>query len=234
MPAVYESIKRNTVQPDEVIVVDDGSEKSCQGLTSLYGYKYIKLPPKKEYQNSSRAYNEGIRQTTSDVCILCSAELIHGPCNFEMIKEDITEDILLIGSRVYFQGRLAKLDPVSIREPEKIELQNNIKLFGEDGDPDNYIIRHDDMSSGIHSVYKSKLLEINGYDEELTSWGHNDADIKRRLEMIGLITVKSNYIFSIHQYHIRPPHYNVIHATEQRLKAELREGFRCQKGIIND
>jgi glycosyltransferase involved in cell wall biosynthesis len=232
MPAVFESIKRNTVQPDEVIVVDDGSKTDCEELTKSYGFKYIKLPQKEEYNNSSIAYNAGIRAATMDACVLCSAELIHGPRNFEIIKEVINDEMLFIGSCVYFQGRLAELSEDSISKPETIEQQHNILLFDQDGDPDNFIIRHDNMDSAIHVISKSNLIKVNGYDEELTSWGHNDADMKRRLKRLGLYTVKSNDVFSIHQYHERAPQYNVINATKDRLKAEQREGIQCKVGLI--
>jgi glycosyltransferase involved in cell wall biosynthesis len=234
MPAVFRSISRNTVHPDEVIIVDDGSEKDCEELTTGFGYRYIRLPAKKEYNNSSRAYNAGIRASTMEACILCSAELIHGPRNFEIIKDIINDKMLLIGSKVYFQGRLAELSENSIDKPEEIEAQNNILQYNKEGDPDNFIVRCTDIKAGIHIVARKNLIAVNGYDEELTSWGHNDTDMKRRLGRLGLYTVKSDDIFSIHQYHDRPPQSNVIHATEHRLKAEVREGLRCKKGIVND
>jgi len=234
MPAVFRSIKRNTVQPDEVIIVDDGSKTGCEELSTGFGYRYIKLPPKKEYNNSSVGYNAGIRASTMEACVLCSAELIHGPRNFEIIKDIINDKMLLIGSKVYFQGRLAELSQNSIDKPEEIESQDNILQFDKEGDPDNFVVRCTDIKSGIHVVSKKNLLAVNGYDEELTSWGHNDADMKRRLGMLGLYTVKSNDIFSIHQYHDRPPQSNVQHATEHRLRAEAREGLRCKKGIVDE
>lgn len=233
MPIVINSILRNSIAPDEVIVIDDGSRYDCEKLVKKFKYKYIKLPKKSEYRNSSHAYNVGIKESKSDVCVLCPAELIHGPQNFEIIKRTINDDMLLIGSRVYFQGEFAYLLPWIKNEPEKIESQDNVRAYGE-GNQDYHIIRHDDMQSGIHAVYKKRLLEVNGYDEELTSWGHNDSDMRRRLKELGLYEVKTNNIFSIHQWHKRPPQYNMKKSTEQRLKAESRIGFRCKKGIIDE
>lgn len=61
------SIKNQILRPKEVIVVDDGSEESCEEIVKQFGFTYVRT----EYQNPLKAREDGYRRTTSDfVCFV--------------------------------------------------------------------------------------------------------------------------------------------------------------------
>ncbi len=243
LPFVLRSLVNQTRQPDEIIIVDDGSRVPLHNwLHYLDGFEGEAIGFRREdkgYRNSSAPYNAGLRRATGDVVVLCAGELIHGRHNIELIEKHLTDNPnqLVIGSQVLFQQRNALLpsyvknNPDWILDPHYIRALN-VTLFQPNGyGQDDEISRHVDMQSGIHAVYRKHAEAINGYDEDLTSWGHNDGDFRHRLSLLGLSETRDNNIFSIHPWHGRPPQKNMKKSTEHRLKAQERGTIACKNGL---
>lgn len=235
---VMNSLQRQTYVPDEIVVIDDGSRVSLLPKTRKYSnlnIKFIRIENPK-YRNCSAAYNAGLRIATGDAVVLCAGELVHNPHNISLIRMwlKMYPKSLVIGSRVYFEGKNARIPKDVLLNPEKIESIKTVDFKPGDYPGDNVITRHSQMRSGIHATMIDFVKRVNGYNEDLDAWGHNDADFRRRCLNLGLEEIRMDDVFSIHCWHSRPPKHNMQKSTEQRLEAENigKENYRCKNGLV--
>ena len=94
-----ESIKNQTLQPYEVICVDDCSPVDTPKIAIEYGYKYIRH---EENKNNGGARNTGIREATGDYLVFVNSDDYILPETLEEIdKVNKGEDLILIGFRAF-------------------------------------------------------------------------------------------------------------------------------------
>lgn len=94
-----DSIKNQTLQPYEVICVDDFSPIETPKLSIEYGYKYIRHEVNK---NNGGARNTGIREATGDYIVFVNSDDYILPETIEEIdKVNNGEDLILIGFRAF-------------------------------------------------------------------------------------------------------------------------------------
>ena len=226
MGGVFQSIARASVLPDEIIVIDDGStdgdvyEIIKQSLLPI-PVIFHRIERAGAYLNSSRPYNVGIQLSSGDVSILCAAELLHFPKNFQFIREEMEwENVFLVGGNVFFEPEYVKLPDEVIQAPEKImELDYDTYYEGYGGNGSRILLLN--SVSGIHAIWRKHLVEMRGYEESLTAWGHNDGEIRRRAtKLLGLQEVNCPDIYTIHRWHPRPDRENMNRAETDRSAAD--------------
>ena len=94
-----DSIKNQTLQPYEVICVDDASPLDTPQLAKEYGYKYIRH---KENLNNGGARNTGIKAATGDYLVFVNSDDYILPETLEEIdKVNKGQDLILIGFRAF-------------------------------------------------------------------------------------------------------------------------------------
>lgn len=94
-----DSIKNQTLQPYEVICVDDCSPVDTPQIAKEYGYKYIRH---KVNKNNGGARNTGIKEATGDYLVFVNSDDYILPETLEEIeKVNKGQDLILIGFRAF-------------------------------------------------------------------------------------------------------------------------------------
>ena len=138
-----DSIKNQTLQPYEVICIDDYSPIKTPQIAKEYGYRYIRH---NENKNNGGARNTGIRESKGDYLIFVNADDYILPETLEEIdKVNKGQDLIIIGFKSY-----------GIWEYEFIPTEENtpyITKFGWNGEP-------------MHVVKRNFILDNDLYEEE--------------------------------------------------------------------
>lgn len=94
-----DSIKNQTLQPYEVICVDDCSPTDTPKIAKEYGFKYIRHEVNK---NNGGARNTGIKEATGDYIVFVNGDDYILPETLEEIdKVNKGQDLILIGFRAF-------------------------------------------------------------------------------------------------------------------------------------
>ncbi|MEO5943511.1 MAG: glycosyltransferase family 2 protein [Ferruginibacter sp.] len=208
------SILRQTVQPFEVVICDDGSTeetkiliKKYQGLTNI---PIIHVWQPDEGFKVGQIRNKGIAKATGNYIIQADGDLI--------LHKDFIKDHLAIcqpgffttGSRVLLSKEtteaLIKNNSIELNKYSKKETNffNGLRIpFLRDFLSGRYKIkgRYLYYIKGCNMAFwKEDLVKINGYNEAITGWGKEDTEICIRLINTG---VKKHFLkFGGITYHL--------------------------------
>ena len=152
-----DSIKTQTIQPYEVICVDDASPTETPKIAIEYGYKYIRHEVN---LNNGGARNTGIKEATGDYLIFVNSDDYILPETIEEIdKANNGEDLIIIGFQSFGSSELGYI-PNENNTP-------NLSLLGWYGEP-------------MHIVNRKFLIDNNLF--ELENVALADKDWTPRLE----------------------------------------------------
>lgn len=218
-----ESIYRQEVVPDELIVVDDGSTDNTKEVVDKLRKRYKNIRyfyrNKKKWENPCVPLNIGIKKAKYELIVFCLSDIVHigNTIKFMKYKHEQRDLQYIIGSTLYWMGKDVKVSKELWKTPEKITeidcvVEWNHKLYTKDN---QIVCQHDLYTSNIASCRREHLIKVGGFDEELTEfYGHEDSEITQRLlnmyvdKNTGLSKfklIRDNSIKGIHQYHERPP-----------------------------
>lgn len=138
-----DSIKNQTLQPYEVICIDDASPIDTPQIAKEYGFTYIRH---KENLNNGGARNTGIRAATGDYLVFVNSDDYILPETLEEIdKVNKGQDLILIGFRA-FGG------------------YDFIGIPNEDNTP--YISKYEWNGEPLHVCKRQFILDNNLFEEE--------------------------------------------------------------------
>lgn len=214
---VFLSILKQSELPFEVIVADDGSKNDTKELVDYYRKKFpiplIHIWHKDKGFRLAEIRNKAIKQASGNYIIQIDGDLI---LHKDFIKDHThraKRGYFISGSRVLLGENVSK----DILETKRI----NINYFTKNITNKHYTLRlplltnilassSDDIQKVIRSIrgcnmsfWRSDLIRINGYNEEIKGWGREDSEISARLINTGLKKLKLK--FSGIQYHIYHP-----------------------------
>lgn len=183
LPRTIESIKRQTLQPNQIIVVEDGYDGETEPLCKNAGFEYYCRKNRKEV-NIPVPWNIGIRRATSEVLILQNSEIFYE-------DNDAIEKIVapVIANRF-------------------ITSVPKVRSLTKTGDFETWYIHPDKprTNAALPIINFCQALrlewakEIGGFDEEYKNYGLDDDDFQNRLWAQG---VCHEYVDTIvtHQWH---------------------------------
>ena len=207
---VIESIKRQTILPDEVIIADDGSTKETKDLINNF-QKDTDLNIIHSWQEdmgfrAARSRNNAIFKSSGDYIVLIDGDIILHP-NF--VKDHIASAEL----RHFVQGSRVLL---SKKETKKALARKivNFSFFSSELKNRKNAIYSKFLSSifsskknhlhGIKSCnmafYREDCLNINGFNNEFEGWGREDSEFVVRLINSGV--KRKNIRFNAIQFHL--------------------------------
>lgn len=194
------SILRQTVQPFEVVICDDGSTEETKDLLAKYqgqtNIPIIHVWQPDEGFKVGQIRNKGIAKSSGNYIIQADGDLI--------LHEDFIKDHLAIcqpnffttGSRVLLSKEtteaLIKNNSIDLNKYSKSETNffNGLRI------PvlrDFFSSRYKIKGSYLYYIkgcnmafWKDDLVKINGYNEAITGWGKEDTEICIRLINAGV------------------------------------------------
>lgn len=244
---VLESVRRQTRVPDEVVIADDGSTDDTRALIDDLREKMpcpiVHVWQEKLGFRKCLIWNKAIRRVKSDYIVQ-----IDGDCvldrNFIADHLRVAEpDYFVCGSRTLLSPELTekligrkncKISPFALGVKNKVNairivpLSNFLSTRYRSKKP--YISRGCNMG-----FWRKDLLAVNGYNEEFSGWGREDAEIEVRLMKLGIR--RRVLKFSGVQYHLYHPERDRSRDAKniEMLKRALASPvYRTPHGIVKD
>jgi glycosyltransferase involved in cell wall biosynthesis len=242
------SVANQTIQPDEVLIADDGSDERTSKLIQAFKLNHSNLNIIHVWHEDNgfrlaAIRNKSIRMAQSDYIIQIDGDIIldqHFIADHLSLKE---KGFFVTGSRLLLGKKITD----ALLESEKVNfarlrwkgknffntlripiftglLQNTYKTKGEY----LYYVKGCNMA-----FWKSDLYLVNGYDESFNGWGREDTDICIRLIHAG---VKKKFIkFGGVQYHL---HHALASRDQLDANDALIEQLKlnqisfCKQGLV--
>lgn len=172
----------------EVCFVDYGSDKeySDQIETLCEKYNFVNYIYNDTFGmpwNRSHALNTGLKLTIGEYIVFGDVDLIYPPNFIDYLNAIDLKNKITFGCFVLLPS---EFDFELINFSDKmIEMYDSISGAG-----------------AINIIEKSKLIEINSFDEYYCYWGVEDRDLRDRLTKIGVTeSFLPNQVFALHQWH---------------------------------
>ena len=242
------SAVNQTIQPNEILIADDGSDERTANLIQQFKTNHPKLNIKHVWHEDNgfrlaAIRNKAISMAQSDYIIQIDGDIILDQyfiadhLSIKAVGYFVTGSRLLLGKKI--TAVLLASEKVNfaalrwqgknffntLRIPFFMRLlQNHYKTKG----------KHLDYVKGCNMAFwKSDLYLVNGYDESFIGWGREDSDICIRLIHAG---VQKKFIkFCAVQYHLHHPlaSRDQIEANDVLIEQnKLQRISFCKDGLI--
>lgn len=205
--------------PDEILIVDDGSNKQQDATEHIAIGFSQRLPIKYIYNNNpewticSYARNIGIKHAIGDIIITSEPELLWvTDIVSQMLAAHMKfpNHVISVGT-IYHAQVNAKVTDEAITNPRKF-LNNAIvedyeiqpRAYNQDG-----FCKTENLTATFCALYEKEwIMQVGGWDEGFTgAWGWDDTDLLTRLRIRGYNQIIDNNMEAIHQFHPHlPPH----------------------------
>ena len=248
LKVVIESVLDQTHMPDEIIIADDGSGKKTKDLIDKFeresNISIIHVWHEDKGFRAGPIRNKAISKSTSEYIIQIDGDTV--------IEKHFVEDHIsksehgrfIIGSRVLMNEELSRqviggskssisFFSKNIRnEFNTLRVPSISILFNTPTRNIPKVIRS--SHSCNMSSYRSDLIDVNGYNEDMVGWGREDSELAVRLVNNGL-TKKRIKLAGI-QYHL-------FHKENDRSRFNINDkiledtvankSIQCNNGIYN-
>lgn len=184
----------------EIIVLNDGieddTEEVCKKFPDLnvrYIFTGMRNTPIIKKRPPSFALNIGIKEATGDAIILSCPEVFHLNNAFNIVLSKLEQNIdsLVIPDFLYFDQNQITTNRLLEDKTTQIDVSTLVgKPFG---------ACHVEMPF-LMALYKYHVIEIGGYDEDMTGYAGEDCDLMERLKQKGLTYLRTD-AEAIHLWH---------------------------------
>ena len=229
---VLESLRCQTVQVDEIVVTDDGSEEDVLGALRSWRHAlpfpviFVRQP--RRGSRRAKCRNNGIRLASGDRLFFLDQDIVFTRRYLETFRNYRSERVFLVGYPIRLsEEQSAGLTLEMIRSGEQrnvLDARQRRKLRSAHAQELwTYSLRplipsigyHPKLRSGVFGLHRRHLEQVNGFDENYEGWGNEDDDLGRRLYQIG---IRGRNIFRaefpLHLYH------PMTEAREDRVNRE--------------
>jgi glycosyltransferase involved in cell wall biosynthesis len=209
---VLESVRKQSKFPDEIIVADDGSDESTSNAINLFAQS-IDIPVIHSWQKDigcriPHSRNRAIAKSNYDYIIMIDGDTV--------LHQNFIEDHIsfakigkyIQGSRALLQEEFTNtlFEKNSFRKPSFFSKSVKNKLNTIHFPFFTWLLsfiksNNINRTRGCNfSLYKQDIIKVNGFNEEITSWGREDSEFVQRLFNAGIF--KQYLKFSAVQYHL--------------------------------
>jgi len=207
------SARDQTLLPDEILIADDGSrQETLQLISSFKNNLTIPLIHVWHEDKGFRkaiALNNAVKKSSGDYIVQIDGDVI-------LDAHFIQDHIASAEEQVFLRGTRALLSPDKTKkliDEKKIELnvfssgvlnRNNalrsslLRKAGARKEMSGRSVRGSNLS-----YWKSDFIKVNGYNNDLTGWGHEDEELATRF--INNNIVKKIIKLCAVQYHLHHP-----------------------------
>jgi len=209
---VLKSVEQQSDLPNEVIIADDGSDHSTLEVISQFS-SISQIPIIHSWQEDKgcripHSRNRAIARSHFDYIVMIDGDTI-------LHKDFIKEHKMFAEKGIYIQGSRVLLQP---------KFTSNLLMNGFFRKPSILFKHAKNKLNMIHfplltsilclfknkdirrvrgcnySIYKEDIFKVNGFNEEITTWGREDSEFVQRLFNSGVY--KKYLKFSGIQYHL--------------------------------
>ncbi|WP_205569528.1 glycosyltransferase family 2 protein [Arachidicoccus soli] len=242
-----ESVRRQSHLPEEIIIADDGSTGDTADLIKDFE-KRLNMPILHIWQEDKgfrkcEILNKAIAKVSQDYIIQIDGDVI--------LEEHFIADHLklsrpnsfVVGSRAMLSAKFSahilqfkKLPSLFLLRKRSIGQLNSMRnSFLSRFLSTSYKVRGKNKyyAKGCNMAFwKKDIIEINGYNENITGWGCEDEELVVRLFKAGkkkLFLKMSGVLF--HIWHKRVSRQNEDRNKQILKEALLQSNFKCDLGI---
>ena len=239
---VLESVALQIELPDEIIVADDGSSESTSRIIDDFA-KSIAIPVIHSWQEDlgcriPHSRNKAISKSNFEYIIVIDGDTVLHNSFIKDHKRFAKPGVYIQGSRVLLQPDFTKtlFKNNLFRKPSFFSRHSKNKL-------NMLYLPHFSVLMGFiksrsinrirgcnFSIFKADILKVNGFNEEITTWGREDSEFVQRLFNSGMS--KQHIKFPGIQYHLY--HKEGIHNSDNNVILEKtinKKLKRCSLGI---
>lgn len=203
LKACLRALELNKRRVDEIIVSDDGSDRTAVDEMKAFFYDYS-IPIQYVHQEESgfraaAARNNAIRHASGEYLISLDCDILLMPDAVEAHLRNAAPGCFLAANRAFLDENLSRTALIQRLSPEILEdlwkhsdkshLKQVVRQFER-----NRLLRmlkltrrHKPKIIGCHfSLYKKDVEKINGFDENYVGWGLEDDDFGMRLHKAGI------------------------------------------------
>ena len=237
------SIIKQIKIPDEIIISDDGSSSQTRSLINRYKPFFKESLIHCWHEDSgfrlSEIRNKAINMASKDVIIQIDGDVILHPSFISDHLKTIKRGYYTQGSRVLLSdsvskqalaNKITKFSPFQKGITNKLNTMHSL-FFGQ------IIGKRKTKLKGVRgcnmAFWKKDLLEVNGYNQDITGWGKEDSELVVRLFNRGI--KRKNLKFGGIQYHIYHPENSRKHLKSNIKILENSIKYKktwCENGIM--
>lgn len=240
---VLESAMHQSKMPDEIVIGDDGSTAETKLLIESYA-KSSPVPVVHVWQEDKGfrrtvILNKAIAKATGDYIIQVDGDVILDSHFVADHLEVAQKGCFVCGSRVRLEASVSKRllqdkharlklwnmpFPYMLNSIRSRMLRNYLAF--------RYARRIDHLRGCNMAYWKADALLVNGYNEDLKQWGHEDGEFAYRLHFAG-IRKKALKMGGImyHLYHREASKTNEQYHVKVLQQVKLHQLNWCQNGI---
>ena len=186
-----ESVNRQTVKPDEVVIADDGSTKDTADVVEKWK-SLLAMPVKHIWQEDTGFHlaeirNKALAATTGDYIIQIDGDII-------MERHFIADHIHYAKPGQFVCGSRSRITETYT---DKLKQGENLHFsFFRPGLYDRMnalrcplltplFYKYNHLRGCNMSYWRDDIVAINGFDEKITAYGYEDEDVQERLKRNG-------------------------------------------------
>lgn len=191
------SASLQTVIPDEIVIADDGSREDTRELIDSFRSK-IKVPIVHVWQEDNgfrktSILNKAVAKSSGDYIIQIDGDVVMEHHFIQDHLEMMEENYFVCGSRTKLGAMVTNrlIENVSLRikifEYKPAFVFNGLRMRTlRSYLAKRYAKRVDHMRGCNFAFWRKDFIAVNGYNENLESWGHEDGELVYRLHFNGV------------------------------------------------
>jgi glycosyltransferase involved in cell wall biosynthesis len=236
------SVLKQTLLPDEIIIADDGSTSKTKELINKIAQgsnvKIIHSWQEDDGFRASRSRNLAFSKSTSEYIIYIDGDMI--------LEKNFVKDHLKCASRnFYIQGSRVLLKPEYTETTLKNKVFKKPSIFSNNLKNKLNSLRVPFLSQMIcrktstkqrgikscnFSFYREDFIAVNGFDENLVTWGREDSELINRMYNNGMF--RKDLKFSGIQYHLYHKEGSSNSFNDNILKKTIDNKLTwCENGV---
>ena len=239
---VLNSVEKQSVLPDEILIADDGSDNYTKEVIEKFVIR-SKVPVLHIWQEDqgfrkAKILNKAVSRSTADYIIQIDGDIILHPYFIEDHKNRAEENCYLYGSRVnilpqavarILGGKLIGFHFFS-SEIKNRSRTLHIPFFAK------FYKKHEGISRKYRgcntSYWKKDFMKINGYNEAFEGWGREDSDLAIRLGNAGVFAKRLKFAgIAFHIYHKVSSKGHVDKNNQLQDNSIHQKMTRCEHGV---
>lgn len=241
LKVVLETVKRQKLLPDEVIVADDGSREDTadviKAVANGFPVPLIHCWQEDAGFRAAQSRNRAIAKSTGDYLIIIDGDIVLPQTFVADHVQHAKQGLFIQGGRVLFDHKISEqviatgVFPAFFSRGIKnrknlINSQLLSKLFSKISNSDK------STRSCNMSFWKEDVLTVNGFNQDFVGWGREDSEFTHRLLNLGKKRLYLKFSgVGYHLYHAENERGTL--AENDKILADTIEQKRvyCDKGI---